>query len=1496
MKTGWTKLAALLLGLLLIAASASAENATTLTVFFQGLSMNENGAWTATPLEGSFDVYQDGVKAGQVSSNGESMTLSSAENATLMPVSVPDGYLLDTSYDVRITQGGMNTTTVLAYADAGLFRFTGNANAAYLLMNADGEQVMTCTTDAQGVFEAVQTVPSGYYVLCTEDGAAATVFEVQAYRGAADQITAVTADQMPRLTLLGSQADPAKVAVVLTGDAAEDKLVGLPTGWYVSATEDVSVVHTAQRDFVAYEGKPLTLTLLQITEQTDAAFYPMTAQETDDVVAETVAQALQGSLQASAGEVLQVSPLAQESTGVTVSGTANPDEVLLLFADDSSDCWLTVSDGNGAFAFDHVSAQGETVMLRYLNDFERFGWLTIDAADAAEPVDMRIIDLMEEATEEPEEEVVTLAPVEEVTPTPTAVPTATPTATPIPTEAPTEIPQASTLRGNSSLSVTVFIDANNNGERGKYERMLAGTVVSVMYKMPGGYLSEAAQATTDDTGTVSFTDLPAGEYVLDVTLPSSYGFTKHGKTDKATSNMMEENSDCHATSETFTVDAGEAKEVGIGAKQMAVLSGIVWLDTNADGIMNNGEGGQAGVQLQLEGTKNGLLYETVSASDGSYSFPQVKPGVYKLRVYVPEGMGFTKYSETGRENRSVITSEGKSVGVKQYELKSGEVKTLQHVGLIQGATLQGVCFLDANYNGLLDAGEEALPGVKLELIKDTTGKSVTTIITGDDGVFSFTGLRGGQYRLRAVVPEGTTYTCVVDGGNQFKARVGRREYTVDNIQVDDGETVDMIVGAIKPATITGTAYLDNNFSGTKDGKESVVSGIVLHLIDEDGNDIDTERTNAKGVYKFENVVPGRYRITATAKRGYAFTKTDGGSVLLNLSDGEGESDWFDVALGAELTGMDAGMILPGTVDGTVFADTNDNGLMDTGETGLVGTVVRLMSEEGEQFSATIGEDGTFTFDAVMPGKYYLRYELPDHGIMAQVVKGGNTITGDNVGASDWFDFATGDEYHASLAGGLILGSINGQTFEDHDGTGEKTASKASLGGVTLTLKPSRSDLETVTIVTETDGSFAFDNLHPDSYQLTVLWPEDMAMSRVSKLALPLQPGYEEQTIVVDIAMGDRYDEQMLGGVVPASISGTAWLDEDNNGMKSTSEAAASGVKITVIDETTGKTYATLTTKDDGSFALSGMIPGSYRVECALTGGLIATKSGDSTFSGKDGVLTEYVQLTEGGLQSDLSLGLVQLNSISGQVWIDQGGVYGALANAVVSLTDVQGNAYGSVTTTEDGNYQFDGLLPGEYYVSVQLPEGYLVVEPTDARLENQEHTSVIAQCSGRTGQSDVVTVKMTETYQGMDIGSVLPGKLGDLCWLDENGNGLWDYDEKGIAGVKIELMRGDQVMQEVTSDQYGYWQMENVYPATYTLRVTPPAEVKPTKPNEAVPALTSVLEETEDTTCFSSLVTVTSAKNNYQADMGFVLRTRGVYPEGFGEAATQDWTKTILGE
>ena len=44
--------------------------------------------------------------------------------------------------------------------------------------------------------------------------------------------------------------------------------------------------------------------------------------------------------------------------------------------------------------------------------------------------------------------------------------------------------------------------------------------------------------------------------------------------------------------------------------------------------------------------------------------------------------------------------------------------------------------------------------------------------------------------------------------------------------------------------------------------------------------------------------------------------------------------------------------------------------------------------------------------------------------------------------------------------------------------------------------------------------------------------------------------------------------------------------------------------------------------------------------------------------------------------------------------------------------------------------------------------------------------------------------------------------------------------------------------------------------------------------------------------CVSGEVTVESDTDCRNADLGFVLREPGKYPAGYGEGATQDWTKT----
>ena len=1037
----------------------------------------------------------------------------------------------------------------------------------------------------------------------------------------------------------------------------------------------------------------------------------------------------------------------------------------------------------------------------------------------------------------------------------------------------------------AGLNVVVYNDRNGNGARNTYDSLLEGALIELL---PEGGEEPVAALTTDGDEVAAFAELPAGNYVLRVTLPADMGYGETGKGSKAaSSSIMAYSLERVQLSPVLELTSGEEKTVAVGAIQLASVSGKAWEDVNGDGVMQEDEPGQAGVTVTLTGVNNGLVYEQVTGETGVFYLGQVKPGNYKMTVTTPENTVFTKFSKTGGVNRSYITTEGKRTDSRSFLLEAGQSFTDRYIGVVGDGVIEAVCFIDANFNGLYDEGEGPLAGAEIDVIK-ANGKTVSSATSGEDGIAAARSLRTGTYSVTAVIPEGYAFTCTAEGGNIFENSNGRRKDTVKNIGVATDGSTTVMLGVVVPASITGVAYLDDNFSGAMDGDEAVVSGLQVALLDENGEKIAVDRTTVKGKYVFEGLNPGVYSMRLEAKKGYAFTKLGEGNYFINVGDGKGQTEAFTVEMGAQITGMDIGQIKPGTVQGSVFADANDNGLQDAEEAGFVGTVVRLMSEEGEHFAATIAEDGAFCFDAVMPGRYYLQYDFPGESMAASIVEGGNTISGEgNVGRGEWFDFAVGDEIDAPLCGGLLLGRVDGVAFADHNGNGAQDAGEETLAGVSFQLVPERSDLEPLSLTTGQDGSFALEGLRPDTYTLTVSLPEGYVMSRVEGMALAVASGVQEQTITLEVAMGDSWQAQPLGGVQPATLQGVAWMDENFDGAYDEAELKPAGETVTVIDQHNGQVFAVTTIAEDGGFAIQGLIPGSYTLQ---HGPAIQGKTGDSTFVYEDGMMVMHdVTVAEGETRDDLKLGIICHTSIAGSVWVDMGGEFAALPGAEVSLSDGEGAVLSTVTSDEAGAYAFDGLMPGQYQLSVTLPEGRVVVEPGDDRLASGEHISVMTDCSARTAKSDVISLQMSRDLLTMDIGAVLPGSLGDLVWLDVNANGLQDSGEGGIPGVKIELMRDGEVVAETVSDQYGFYRFTDVYPATYTLRVAAPAEVKPTQQRTDIPLIVSVMGEEG----LSAPVQVASDKANRNADLGFVLVEENVYPAGYGEGAAQDWTKII---
>lgn len=1489
---------------------ALAEEKTKLQLAFIGMYATGSGdqyAYEAVDLSGSFDVYQNGRHVGRISADGRAITLPEDVNVSLVPVqdTIPAEIPVSgKGYTVSIIPGQTNVAPIVVYADAGLFRVHTESAASFTLITETGDKLMAFSTDTKGDYTLPKAIPAGQYTLRMDSASLAItpwrdkIIDVKAYNGP-DSVIYIDAEYYfyPEIRLKPSSAtdtsepqataDTPVITATPAPQADQEQTGGLsdaeggqevvstlvptavptatPTPHPVNGTlvlqpqgHNVSASYKVMAGGMVYGTGELTASTEVRVDDLPKGKYIVTIYLPDHVmmtglngypsIQRGFAQ-WEASITAGRQTVYQLDLIKSGSVQGSVLGIDEAFRVNItgseLFTVYGETAFMQTDMNPDVYSVTVVLPEGE-----YAGE----GWVFVqdsglvygiaraditDGSDLVLPAITRVDDTVSSGGG-------------------SAIPD-----------------------GYAALTVFVFNDQNNNGAKGKNEDGVADAIISLL---DGGV---AASATTDADGYATLY-VPAGEYTLRCELPEDYGYAKGGSKNGLNSNMMDESID-RVQEASVTLSAETDAEFGVGACRMATLSGHVWLDENGDGLWQAEEGAVPGMRITAEGTKNGLLYEAVTDENGDFEIVQIRNGTYRINYYVPDGYVFTFKANGPKEQRSLLTTEAERIGNDQIVFEKGDVVDQQNIGLLTESVVEGYCFLDANYNGYFDEGEQTLAGVELELFRQSNNKRLKTTTSDEDGYFRFGHVRGDTFKIKALLPSGYTYSINVPGdanANQFAPRNGRREQSINDVAVENGCRVSVILGAISYGSVSGVAYQDDNFSGDWETGEKISSGLVVTLLDESGQAVASVKTNKSGSYTFKDLVPGSYRITMQAQTGYVFTRVGEGNVMANLGGGIGESDLFEVALGQNLTGIDAGMIVPAKVTGVAFADANDNGLYDKGETGLMGTVVTLMQADGEVEAMTVGTDGAFTFDSVMPGRYYLRYELPENGVFSPRVAGGNAVVGEGSnGAGDWFSVTNGDVWTAPVCGGLDLGVISGVTFGDSDGSGALDDSEQPLAGMTLILTPSRNDLKEMQVVTSADGAFLFDDLRPDTYTLTAICPEGYVLSRMEAVSLGLQHGVAEQTITITVGMGNAWTEQMLGCVKPASYSGYAWLDEDLNGVFDDADKPASGEMITLADQYTGDVIGTVITDENGAFAFEGLAPGSYCLNYTLASD-VQSAIGGTTFVAENGKLVmNGIEIAENTHGDGAALGLVRETKLGGKVWLyaDDGVV--AVAEAEVNLYDVEGKTLQTAVTAGDGTYGFAGLMPGEYRIGVKLPEGYAALEPDDRRLEDGNLVSVLETNDAESGMSGVIAVKMAEDQLSLDIGSVLPGRLGDLCWLDLNGNGLQDGGEGGVPGVKIALVHHGKVVAETVSDQYGYYVFEEIYPGEYTLRVEMPKEVVPAKQRSDLPMIVSVLTESGE----SIIVSVESDKANYDADLGFVLRKEKVYPAGYGEGAAQIW-------
>ncbi|WP_142351299.1 SdrD B-like domain-containing protein, partial [Staphylococcus aureus] len=143
-----------------------------------------------------------------------------------------------------------------------------------------------------------------------------------------------------------------------------------------------------------------------------------------------------------------------------------------------------------------------------------------------------------------------------------------------------------------------------------------------------------------------------------------------------------------------------------------------------------------------------------------------------------------------------------------------------------------------------------------------------------------------------------------------------------------------------------------------------------------------------------------------------------------------------------------------------------------------------------------------------------------------------------------------------------------------------------------------------------------------------------------------------------------------------------------------------------------------------------------------------------------------------------------------------------ISGVTVTLKDENDKVLKTVTTDENGKYQFTDLNNGTYKVEFETPSGYT---PTSVTTGNDtEKDSNGLTTTGVIKDADNMT---------LDSGFYKTPKysLGDYVWYDSNKDGKQDSTEKGIKDVKVTLLNEKgEVIGTTKTDENGKYRFDNL--------------------------------------------------------------------------------------
>ncbi|MFM6671882.1 MAG: SdrD B-like domain-containing protein, partial [Dolichospermum sp.] len=595
-------------------------------------------------------------------------------------------------------------------------------------------------------------------------------------------------------------------------------------------------------------------------------------------------------------------------------------------------------------------------------------------------------------------------------------------------------------------------------------------------------------------------------------------------------------------------------------------------------------------------------------------------------------------------------------------------------------------------------------------------------------------------------------------------------------------------------SIQGSKWNDANANGIWDKGEKALAGWTIYIDSFTNGKLDpweiSTVTNADGQYTFSNLGPGEYAILEVNQTGWiqTFPTTP---YALNLTAGE------------NLTGINFGNNL--ACNAYTFVNS-----YTTGEIGRVNTLTGLFTP--------------IPNDTLNPNFFDIAYDgsslwgITSGGVLYKI----NVTTGTRTSIGSAGAFINGLDFDNT---GNLYGTGGNGFYTINKTTGAATL-QATLPGVS-----SSGDIVwNGTGFYETSLSGTGDILYSVSTAGVVTSIGSTGFNNIYGLAYDGQNllGYtaNNQQIQINTTTGAGFNPIPLTGyasgfssggaasICPPNIKlggikGSKWNDINSNGVWDTGEQALAGWTIYIDSNKNGQFDAgelSTVTDANGQYTFSNLGPGEYAIlEVNQTGWI-------QTFP-----TTPYaVNLKAGEKLTGINFGnyfQIPLGSIQGSKWNDANanGIWEAdekaLAGWTIYIDSVANGTLDpwelSTVTDANGKYSFTNLGPGQYAIREVNQTGWIQTFPTTPY---------------------AVNLKAGEKLTGINFGNYFQfGSIQGSKWNDANANGIWEADEKALAGWTIYIDSNkngqfDAGELSTVTDANGQYTFSNLGPGEYAIQ------------------------------------------------------------------------------